>query len=104
MASSSFTITRGSLWDESYDVYYKIGGAPLELGDGVFYGNFVIQPWETSIVVTITTSADADLGIMVGPVQAREVNVFATRSAYGWSFIFSEPNFSGLLALIEDDI
>jgi expansin (peptidoglycan-binding protein) len=104
MATFSVTITKQSDWDESYDIYYKKGGAPLEVGDGYFGGNFPIKPYQTSITATVTTPVDADYGYLVAPVQSRETFIFTVRGNFGWSMDFSVSNYSALLTLIEDDL
>lgn len=78
MASISLSIARGSAWDESYDVWAKVGATPLEIGDGTYVGNFPILPSQSSITATATVPATASYGYLVAPVQARESLVFTT--------------------------
>jgi hypothetical protein len=70
--SYQVTITRTSDWDESYDLYYRIGSAPVEIGDGVYEGNHVIRPDQTSITFSVVIPATVIAGFIAAPVQARE--------------------------------
>ena len=50
MATYGFTITRADPYDTSYEVWARAGSGPLEYGDGIYVGNFLILPSEDSIV------------------------------------------------------
>lgn len=50
----NITVTKNDAWESSYDLYGKAEGYPLEDGDGVFIGNYTIEPWESSITVSWT--------------------------------------------------
>lgn len=51
MAITPYTIAivRESPWDDSYDIYARSNGTPIEEGDGVTVGSISILPWQSSV-------------------------------------------------------
>lgn len=78
MPSVNLTITRANDFDESYEVWMKSGGVPLEYGDGLYAGNYPIMPWETSITFSVVTPPGTTWGFSATPVQGRDIGPTAT--------------------------
>jgi hypothetical protein len=78
MPSVNLTINRANDFDESYEVYMKRGGVPLEYGDGIYVGNYPIQPWETSITFSLATPPGTTWGFSVTPIQQRDIGITGT--------------------------
>lgn len=57
IATLRISIARGSPYDQSYDLYAKSGGWPIEAGDGIYVGNFPIKPWLQTVQATWTPPA-----------------------------------------------
>lgn len=71
----NITITRGDEWEDSYDVWAKLSSVPLEEGDGVYIGNYPIEPNEDSITIAWTGAQDDavyNYGFRVVPITRRE--------------------------------
>lgn len=78
MPALNLTITRGNDFDESYEVWGKRGGAPLEYGDGTYIGNYPIQPWEDDITFAVIVPDGVDWGFSATPIQRRDLGLTDT--------------------------
>lgn len=75
------SITRGDVWDTSYEVWGKLNAAPTEYGDGFYIGNYPIQPWETGLAIPWVRPAAGRYGFLIAPVQRRELGPFSQITA-----------------------
>jgi len=67
------SITRGSQWETSYDVWTKLGSVPLEEGDGIFVGNYTISPNQTSVTISLPSYVTGySYGFMAVPITNRD--------------------------------
>ena len=75
----NINIQRASDWDTSYDIWYKLGSSPTEVGDGSFLGNYPIDPDETELIVAWDEPiAGATYGVLVLPIQRRSPGIPGT--------------------------
>jgi hypothetical protein len=77
MPAVNLTIQRANDFDESYEVWMKRGGVPLEYGDGIYVGNYPIRPWETEITFSVITPTGS-FGFSATAVQRRDLGLTGT--------------------------
>ena len=76
--SQNFQISRNDdQWVTSYDVWAKLGGWPIEEGDGVFVGNYTIDPDQDYITVSTSLPSDATWYFAAVSIYRREKGIFA---------------------------
>lgn len=78
MPSVNLTIQRANDFDDSYEVWMKKGGVPLEYGDGLYVGNYPIKPWETFLTIAVITPPGTSWGFSATAVQQRELGLTGT--------------------------
>lgn len=64
----SVSITRSDSYVESFDVYARVNGYPIEEGDGIFVANIPISPSQTTVTSTWTPPADGTWKFIAVPI------------------------------------